>query len=96
MVDKLDRVFLQIIDEGLTDEIKSWDGCFNVRMVRGSKDTYSLHSWGIAVDINAATNALGADGDMHPRLVEIFKAHGFDWGGDFKRVDKMHFQLSAI
>jgi hypothetical protein len=48
---------------------------------------------GIAVDLNAATNPLNGQGDMDPRLIEVFKHFGFFWGGDFHgRTDPMHFQ----
>ena len=78
------------------DELKSWDGCFNVRMKRGG-NTWSLHSWGIAVDVNAAENPLGAEPKLSPGFVRCFIDAGFDWGGDWKHPkDGMHFQLKEL
>jgi len=81
---------------GLQDQIKTWDGCFNIRMVRGSTTRPSLHSWGVAIDINAFENGLGQIPKMTPELVKCFTDVGFDWGGNWRRLDGMHFQLSKI
>lgn len=89
------QAFVNIIDRGLCDEIKTWDGCFNIRKKRGLK-SWSLHSWAIAVDINAARNALGQTPTMSAQLVCCFTDAGFDWGGKWTRPDGMHFQLKAI
>lgn len=52
----------------------------------------SVHSWGIAFDINANP----APGKVHPELVKHFKDWGFTWGGDFvNNVDPMHFQYAS-
>lgn len=88
----LDLIFDGILMCGLEKELKSFDGCFNVRKIRGSKKRWSLHSFGLAVDFNASTNKMRTFGDMHPEIVSIFETHGWKWGGDFKRKDPMHFQ----
>lgn len=77
------------------DEIKTWDGCFNIRKSRGLK-SMSLHSWAIAVDINAFENGLGQEPKLSPGFIACFTDAGFDWGGTWKRKDGMHFQLSSI
>jgi hypothetical protein len=87
---------LDIIEQdGLIPAIKTWNGCFNVRKTRG-RETFSLHSWGVAFDINAATNALGTVGDMSPELIAVFESCRFHWGGNWKRPDPQHFQLAVI
>lgn len=91
----LETAFLNVINRGLTKHIKTWDGCFNIRNKRGLK-SYSLHSWGIAIDINAAWNGLGKDPQMSLELVDCFTDAGFDWGGYWRRKDGMHFQLSYL
>jgi hypothetical protein len=84
-----------IINKGLTKELKTWDGCFNIRTMRGSQ-SMSLHSWGIAVDVNAATNQLGKMPTLSAAFVKCFTDAGFDWGGTWIRKDGMHFQLKNI
>lgn len=91
----LHRALLNVIGRCLTDQIITWDGLFNIRKKRGLR-SWSLHSWGIAIDINAARNGLGSPPQMSPELVKCFTDAGFDWGGNWKRQDGMHFQLSKI
>ena len=68
---------------------------FDFRAQRGGR-SLSLHSWGIAIDVNPKTNALGKTPTLSPAFVACFKETGFDWGGDWKRRDGMHFQLAQI
>jgi peptidoglycan hydrolase-like protein with peptidoglycan-binding domain len=52
----------------------------------------SVHSWGIAFDINPNPRP----GKVHPDLVKHFKDWGFTWGGDFSsNFDPMHFQYAS-
>jgi len=95
IIEPLQIAFNNVIDRCLTQEIKTWDGCFNIRKKRGL-NSWSLHSWAIAVDINAAWNRLGKKPQMSPELVACFTDAGFDWGGTWKRPDGMHFQLKEI
>ena len=71
--------------------------CFNIRPQRGAK-TSSLHSWGVAVDVNAAWNpfVVGKKPTLSEGFVKCFTDAGFDWGGTWKRPDGMHFQLRKI
>lgn len=55
----------------------------------------SRHSWGTAIDINPATNAWGTTPTIDQRLVDIFRAHGFAWGGTWTRPDGMHFEWNG-
>lgn len=95
IIGPLMQAFSNIIDRGLIDELKTFDGCFNIRRKRGLK-SLSLHSWGIAIDINAAWNGLGKEPTMSQRLVKCFTDCGFEWGGNWSRKDGMHFQLNHI
>jgi len=95
MVAPLEQAFINIITGCLQDEVMTYDGCFNIRLVRGGK-SWSLHSFGVAIDINAAWNGLGKEPQMSAELVKCFTDEGFDWGGNWTRKDGMHFQLKLI
>jgi hypothetical protein len=96
MVGPLSCAFINLIRTNCVKELKTWDGCFNIRKKRGLS-TMSLHSWGIAVDVNAFENGLGETPKLSSAFVKCFTDSGFDWGGDWKtRKDGMHFQLSKI
>lgn len=95
MIGPLTMAFQNIIDRELLDELKTFDGCFCIRNIRGSK-SMSLHSWAVAIDFNANGNQLGQEPKINPKLVACLTDVGFDWGGNFKRKDGMHFQLSKI
>jgi len=93
MIEPLTKAFKNLIATGHVKEIKTWDGCFNIRNKRGTRDSMSLHSWGVAIDINAAWNALGKKPTLSAGLVKCFTDAGFDWGGLWTKPDGMHFQL---
>jgi hypothetical protein len=96
MVKPLTNAFQNLIKTGKVNELKTWDGCFNIRKIRGGKQM-SLHSWGIAIDVNAFENGLGREPKLSPEFVKCFTDAGFDWGGNWKsRKDGMHFQLATI
>lgn len=91
----LGKALKNIIDRDLIMELKTWDGCFNIRKKRGAL-SQSIHSWGLAIDINAAWNGFGKTPSMSKELVACFKDAGFDWGGDWSKPDGMHFQLHKL
>lgn len=89
----LTLAFRNIRDRGLIEQVKTWDGCFNIRKKKGSK-SLSLHAWGLAIDINAAWNGFNKKPTMPNALVMCFAEAGFYWGGLWKVKDGMHFQLA--
>jgi hypothetical protein len=95
MIEPLSKAFHNLIQTGHVSELKTWDGCFNIRKKRGLA-SMSLHSWGIAIDVNAFENQLNTQGKLSPGFVKCFTDAGFHWGGLWKRKDPMHFQLSSI
>ena len=78
--------------EGLGYLIRSYDGCYNSRVVTGGHQRISRHSWGIALDINASGNCFGCTPHQDGRLVRIMRRWGFVWGGTFPTPDGMHFE----
>jgi hypothetical protein len=97
MVAPLSHAFCNIIDRGYINELVTWNGCFIIRKKRGGS-SMSLHSWGIAIDVNAATNQMGQKPTLSAGFVKCFTDAGFDWGGYWKgaSIDGMHFQLAKI
>jgi hypothetical protein len=92
----LESVFAQIVASGLQKAVKTYGGCYNWRMKRGTAKP-STHSWGIAIDLNARTNGMGTAGDMDPQIVALFEDYGFVWGGRWSgnNKDPMHFQYCS-
>lgn len=90
----LDTTFLVLKDLDLLGELKTYDGCWNVRPIRGTEadPRWSIHSFGLALDFNAATNPMGGPVAFSPRFLAAWKACGWTCGADFHRVDGMHFQ----
>lgn len=94
-VTPLTNAFKNLISRKLVGELKTWDGCFNIRKKRGLT-SMSLHSWGLAVDVNAFENGLGQTPKLSPEFVKCFTDAGFEWGGTWTRRDGMHFQLAKL
>ena len=73
---------------------------YNFREKKGGSSGLSEHSYGTAIDINPGYNPY-TTGDnpnadekyaVTPEVVEIFRKHGFYWGGDWEgKHDYMHF-----
>jgi hypothetical protein len=96
VVEVFASVFAQVKSSGLESQVSSFGGCFAFRQQRtGAR--LSTHCWGIAIDLNPASNAQGMAGDMNAGLVDIFRGAGFEWGGDWpgKIRDGMHFQFCS-
>jgi len=76
-------------------------GTYNCRAIAGST-ARSMHAYAAAIDINTAYSAYWRWGG-HPdapawsnkipfEIVEIFRHHGFIWGGYWYHFDTMHFE----
>lgn len=91
----LTKGFTNLIERNFVNELKTWDGCFNIRLQRGSKSLQSLHSWGLAIDVNAFENGLNQKPKLSFGFVNCFLDAGFNWGGYFQRPDGMHFELKG-
>jgi hypothetical protein len=88
----LEKALNNVVDRGLAKEMKTWDGCFVIRNKRGLS-SLSMHSWGLAVDINAFENQLNQKPNISPQFVKCFTDAGLEWGGNWKRLDAMHYEM---
>jgi hypothetical protein len=89
----------EVVDRGLAAAVRpgEYGGCFHPRYIEHDPDRgLSLHSWGVAVDLNVRGNQRGTTGEIDHRVVAIFKRWGFAWGGDWAWTDPMHFELAAL
>ncbi len=93
LADLFSGVFEKIYRQGSWKAIASYGGCFQYGYDLHS-GKISPHAWGIAIDLNVESNALGSEGDMDPDIIELFAESGFQWGGDWpgRFRDPMHFQ----
>ncbi|MFY0602740.1 MAG: M15 family metallopeptidase [Flavobacteriaceae bacterium] len=80
-------------------------GTYKWRKVSGT-NRLSLHSYGIAIDINVSKSnywqwdckckdedkKLGYVNRIPQLIVDIFEKHGFIWGGKWYHYDSMHFE----
>ncbi|MFL6239929.1 MAG: M15 family metallopeptidase [Actinomycetes bacterium] len=98
MFHQLRGALQEVVARGLASKVHSYDGCYVPRFIeRNPTNSISLHTWGIAIDINAAENPLNGANHQDPRVVAIFKKWGFVWGGDWTSPhDAMHFQIGAL
>ncbi len=74
-----------------------YGGCYVPRFIANDPSKgLSLHSWGMAVDLNVPENQRGTVGQMNRQVVAIFKKWGFAWGGDWNYTDPMHFEMDRV
>ena len=99
MLPQLRGALTDVVEAGLSDRIHpdEYAGCFHPRYIAGDPSQgLSLHSWGIALDLNVPGNQRGTVGEIDREVVAIFKRWGFAWGGDWAYTDPMHFELAAL
>lgn len=73
-------------------------GMLCARLVRGSTNSVSNHSWGTAIDLTL-DGVLDRRGDDKVQIglrdiAPIFNKHGWFWGAAFGTEDAMHFEAS--
>lgn len=99
MLPQLRGALEEVVARGLAASIDTGDygGCYVPRFIaRDPSQGLSLHTWGIAVDLNVQGNLRGTPGQIDRRVVEVFRRWGFAWGGDWSYTDPMHFELAAL
>lgn len=103
-VEPYEKVLRALIHEGLHGEIKENDQCFMPRYQRGSRTQISIHTWGIAIDLNPTQNPIFSTREqcivqgLRPfteKFIQVWRDHDFVCGADFKgRSDIMHYQYT--
>lgn len=91
----LELVFRDIVAEDLGECLKTFDGCLDIRTVRG-REVLSTHAYALSIDLNAKENPLGSNKPgLDLRVVNIFKRYGWYWGNNFFRPDPMHLTCNS-
>lgn len=99
---QLQALFSDWEKAGLLGHIKTFEGTYVARYVRGSRKVLSNHAFGSAFDVNYAWNKLGqvpalvGETGSVRELVAIANQNGFYWGGHFSRLDGMHFEVAQV
>jgi predicted chitinase/peptidoglycan hydrolase-like protein with peptidoglycan-binding domain len=103
----LERIWVRTLNHYGLPEIQRlrldmFGGCLNVRLMRGGTK-WSMHSWGIAWDVDPARNALKMGRDQATLAAPEYKAF---WGfvydegaislGRERNFDWMHFQFARL
>jgi len=103
----IERIFQRTLDHYGYEKIKDlglhlWGGCLNVRKMRGGS-SYSMHSWGIAVDMDPDNNQLKWGRDRATFAKPIYNKYWefvYDEGaislGKERNYDWMHFQFARL
>jgi hypothetical protein len=106
VADSLVAIFTDILAHYGIDEIKrlqldDYGGCFNYRLMRGSDHTLSVHSWGVAIDLDPDRNLLHENHTTarfarpeYKPMIDIFYNHGWESLGREEDRDWMHFQIA--
>lgn len=89
----LEGAMRELEEAGLASAVDPGDyaGCYGPRLI-GPGQALSRHAWGIAVDLNATTNAYGDPPTIDGRVVDTMARWGFTWGGAWLNPDGMHFE----
>jgi hypothetical protein len=99
MLPQLRAALDEVVQRGLAGTIhrNEYGGCYVPRFIaHDPAKGLSLHSWGMAVDLNVPGNLRGTTGQLDRRVVGIFKRWGFAWGGDWNYTDPMHFEMDRV
>lgn len=107
VVDSLGRIFASTLKSyGLPTiqklDLDKFGGCLNVRKMRGGS-SWSIHSWGCAVDLSSDKNTMSMGRDKaqfakkeYEPFWKIVEGEGWVSLGRSKNFDYMHFQAAKL
>lgn len=107
IAEALKNVFKDILETYGIEKIKElgidlFGGCFNFRKQRGGSN-YSVHSWGLAIDLDPERNLLRESKKTarfarpeYEDMIDIFYKNGFKSLGREEDRDWMHFQYEKF
>lgn len=100
LIPQLESMFSVWESLGLIGLVRTWEGSFTTRYIRGRNDKLSNHSFGSALDINSRWNPFRSEpalvsevGTVRPLVQSAFLL-GFYWGGWYN--DGMHFEAYKV
>ena len=108
VAEPLGRIFAKLYSEygqaKLTElGIDRFGGCLNVRLKRGSKTSWSIHSWGVAIDLDPDRNTLRETSRTarfarpeYLAMWRIIESEGAVSLGRAKDYDWMHWQFARL
>ncbi len=100
---QLNGISRVVLARGLQGDLLTFGGSFSARHVASRPSgPLSRHSYAMALDLNPGWNRMGARpapvgslGNVY-RLVPVFEAFGFCWGGRWRTQDGMHFEVTEF
>lgn len=108
VAEPLGRIFANLLSEYGYDKLQQlgidlFGGCLNVRLKRGSKSAWSIHSWGVAVDLDPDRNRLRETSRTarfarpeYAAMWRIIEDEGAVSLGRARNYDWMHFQFARL
>jgi hypothetical protein len=90
----LEQTFAELELLRLHNEIKQVNEAYSLRTIKGSSVVLSVHSWGAAIDLNAAVNPLGSMGTWSQAFIDVMERNDICCGQTWQpRKDPMHFSM---
>lgn len=99
-LDSLERIVASLKEtEPAIHDALGTAGALCVRLIRGSRSSWSNHSWGTAIDVKlqGRLDGFGDGGTQFGLLLlaELFNKEGWYWGATYSREDSMHFEVGV-
>jgi hypothetical protein len=92
---ELEKALRNVITRGLAKELKTWDGCYQLRAKVANPSSYSMHAWGLAIDLNAAENGYNRPVKLSNAFLKCFTDCHIISGAFWSVKDGMHFELAG-